>query len=78
MVELIREWWYDTSSVKVISDRVYPIQNMKKTTLVSKHNAMSIVGEKDPHKFKLGWILLIHEILARKIFNWEHIRLANL
>jgi hypothetical protein len=29
MVDLIKEWWYDPNSFKIIGDKIYPVPRLK-------------------------------------------------
>jgi hypothetical protein len=78
MVDLIRDWWHDSSTFKIISDKIYPIQKLKKPPMLVATMLCRLYGEKDSLKFKLGWVPLIHQILKGKIFNWAHILSANI
>jgi hypothetical protein len=73
MVDLIREWWHDSSGLKIISDKVYSIQSLKKLQMLVAIMLCRLYGENDSLKFKLGWVPLIHQTLEGKIFNWAHI-----
>jgi hypothetical protein len=78
MGDLIRDWWHDPSAFKIISDKIYPIQRLKKPPMLVSIMLCRLYGEKDSLKFKLGWVPLIHHILKGKIFNWAHILSANI
>jgi hypothetical protein len=78
MAQLIREWWFDPDSFKVIGDKMYHVTRLKKSPMLVSIILCRLYGEKNPSRFKLGWVPLIHQVLAGNIFNWAHILSANL
>jgi hypothetical protein len=68
MVDLIREWWYDPNSFKVIGDKVYPIPRLNKSPMLVAIMLCLLYGEKDSSKFKLSWVPLIHQVLTEEYF----------
>jgi hypothetical protein len=78
MAHLIKEWWFDPDSFKVIGDKIYHVPKLKKSPMLVSIMLCHLYGEKNSSKFKLGWVPLIHQVLAGNIFNWAHILSANL
>jgi hypothetical protein len=60
MGDLIREWWHDSNSFKIIADKIYPIPRLKKPPMLVAIMLCHLYGENDSFKFKLGWVPLIH------------------
>jgi len=78
MFNLIRDWWYDPSTLNIISDKVYPIQKLKKPLMIVSTMLSQLYGERDSLNFKLRWVPHIHHILKGKVFNLAHIISANI
>jgi hypothetical protein len=55
MGDLIKEWWYDSNSFKIISNKIYHIQILKKLPILVAIMLCHLYGEKDSFKFKLGF-----------------------
>jgi hypothetical protein len=48
MVDLIKDWYYDPNSFKIIGDNIYPVPRLKKSPMLIYHHALSsIYGKKD-------------------------------
>jgi hypothetical protein len=60
MGNLIREWWHDSNSFKIIAGKIYHVPRMKKPSLLVAIMICRLYGEKYYFKFKLGWVPLIH------------------
>jgi hypothetical protein len=79
MVGLIRDWWYDPTSFKSKSNRLYPTQSFKRPYILATTMFCRLYGEKDPQHFKLEWVPLMHQVTEKgKIFNWAQILSANI
>jgi hypothetical protein len=72
MVDLIREWWNDHNSFKIIGDKIYPIPRLKKPPMLVSIMLCRLYGEKDSFKFKLGWFPFISrwKSVATHLFRW--------
>jgi hypothetical protein len=78
MAHLIREWWYDPDSFKVIGEKIYHVTRLKKSPMLVSIMLCRLYGEKNPSRFKLSWVPIIHQVLVGNIFNWAHILSTNL
>jgi hypothetical protein len=76
--DLIKEWWYDPNSFKIMGDKMYLVPRLKKSPMLVAIMLCHLYGEKNSTKFKLSWVPLIHQVLTRKVFNWSHILSANI
>jgi len=78
MEHLIREWWYDPDSFKVIGEKIYHVTKLKKSQMLVFIMLCRLYGEKNPSRFKLSWVPIIRQVLVGNIFNWAHILSTNL
>ena len=78
MDHLIREWWYDPDSFKVIGEKIYHVTKLKKSPMLVFIMLCRLYGEKNPSRFKLSWVPIIRQVLVGNIFNWAHILSTNL
>jgi len=69
MAHLIKEWWFDPDSFKVVGDKIIHVPKLNKAPMLVSIMLCCLYGEKNPSKFKLDWVPLIHQVLAGKIFN---------
>jgi len=63
MGDLIMEWWHDPSTFTIISDKMYPIRILEKSSILVAIIICLLYGENDYLNFKLGWVPLIHHVL---------------
>jgi hypothetical protein len=76
--DLIRNWWHDPNSFKVIGDKIYHVPRLRNPSKMTDIILCCLYGEKDNSEFKLSWVNLIHQVLKEGVFNWAHILSANI
>jgi len=59
MAHLIREWWFDRNTFKVIGDKMYRVTRPKKSLMLVATMLCHLYGEKNLSKFKLSWVPII-------------------
>jgi len=77
MVDLIREWWSDPNSFKIIGDKIYHVPRLNKSPMLVSIMIYHLYGFFF-FKFKLGWFPLINQVLMGMVFNWANILFVNI
>ena len=66
MEDLIRNWWHDPNSFKVIGDKIYHVPWLRNPSKMTNLMLCHLYGEKDNSKLKLSCVLLIHQVLKKE------------